>query len=143
MGKIKFQPLLFIIFISTPYFCFSQIKITGSVKNNSSFLNGASIILKNVKTNKIISYCYTDYDGNFSLTSNIRNSIQLEVSLLGYEVKLIPIRAKKQSFIHLDILLKEKNEKLEEVIIQATKPISVKNDTLDPSLLFLFFLQIC
>lgn len=130
MGKIKFQPLLFIIFISTQYFCFSQIKITGSVKNNSSFLNGASIILKNVKTNKIITYSYTDYDGNFSLTSNIRNSIKLEVSLLGYEVKSIPIRAKKQSFIHLDILLKEKNVKLEEVIIQATKPISVKNDTI-------------
>ncbi|WP_336127846.1 carboxypeptidase-like regulatory domain-containing protein [Mesoflavibacter sp. CH_XMU1422-2] len=110
--------------------CFSQITIYGNVKDNSGSLYSASVILKDSLSKSIIAYTYSDNNGNFELKSNRLGKLNLVITSLGYEAKTIPlIIVTEQKELKIDVVLKDKPMDLDEVIIKADLPMSVKGDT--------------
>lgn len=111
--------------------CFSQITIYGNVKDNSSSLYSASVILKDSLSKSIISYTYSDNNGNFELKSNKFGKLNLVITSLGYEAKKIPLVLNpEQKELKIDVVLKDKPMDLDEVIIKADLPMSIKEDTI-------------
>ena len=72
--------------------CFSQTKIFGSVKNNTNKLYSVSVILKDSLSKSIISYTYTDENGNYELIINEYGKFNLVFTSLGYEKKLFKLK---------------------------------------------------
>jgi hypothetical protein len=111
--------------------CFSQTIISGSVKNSSDNLYSVSIILKDSLSKSIITYTYSDENGNYVLKTNKLGKLNLVFTSLGYESQTIPIvLTKEQQEIKMDVVLKDKPMDLDEVIIKADLPMSVKEDTI-------------
>ena len=130
--KINSSVILLIYFLSVQYFSYSQTKIFGSViTENNSVLYSASIILKNIKNNSVISYTYLKDKGVFTLKTNKIGKFNLTFSSLGFESKTVVIEidgTKKE--IKINTILKEKSFELDEVIIKAELPMSIKKDTI-------------
>ena len=107
---------------------FSQ-TIHGAIVNEQDiFLNNVSVILKNSE-NKTIAYRFTGADGNFSFTGLETKEYLLQCNSLGYEKQLITIDLSEEKNKKVKILLIEKQEELQEVIIEASVPIKQKKDT--------------
>ncbi len=121
-----------IVLFSIPLFSFSQIKVSGSIKTkNNSVLYSASIILRNVLSNSILSYTYSDNKGNYTLKTKKTGKFNLTFSSLGFESKTVMVEIDgTQKEIKIDAILKEKSFELDEVIIQAELPMSIKKDTI-------------
>ncbi len=131
-NKIRFN--FFLLIITVFIFqgvCFSQTTIYGSIKDNSNNLYSVSVILKDSLSHAIIAYTYSDNKGNYTIKTNDKGKYNLVFSALGYASKTVPIilNATKNE-IQIDVVLKEKLESLDEVIIQADLPISIKKDTI-------------
>ncbi len=94
-GKFCFL-LLILCLLSAPLF--AQFDITGSVKDEKTgeALIGASIKIKDLNTGTI-----TDYDGNFSLKSEVA-SLPVIVSYTGYRSVEVELQADKFNEIFLD-----------------------------------------
>lgn len=89
----------------------------------------ANILIK-VDSTVVIVYTYSDESGNYMLETNKKGKFNLFFSALGYETLVIPINITNQSKIIVkNSVLKEKTFELDEVIIQAEKPITIKKDT--------------
>lgn len=110
---------------------FGQTQLTGKVTDSiNKPLEGISVILKSDST-AIITYSYTLKDGSYSLKTNKTGNLELIVSSLGYEKKSIPVKIGiGQKNLNVNVVLKESQMSLDEVVINAERPISVKNDTI-------------
>ncbi|MFV0541314.1 MAG: TonB-dependent receptor [Aestuariibaculum sp.] len=92
---------------------FSQVKITGSVVDDSSQpIPGANIIIVGTTTGTV-----TDFDGNFILTANRELPFSLQASSVGFETQTIKITANNQT---ANFVLKE-GTSLDEVVISASR----------------------
>lgn len=125
----KFYITLTIIFIISENI-FGQ--INGMVVNNDNTpIMYANVIVKDT-INKIIEYSVTDKNGYFSVSIDKIGDYKIEVSTISYETKKIPIKITTlNKEIKLIIKLNEKIEKLNEIIVNASLPISVKKDTIN------------
>ena len=128
---VKFTILILVLFF-IQNFSYAQTKILGLVtdKNNSP-LYSVSVILKNSKDASILSYTYSNNKGNYTLKTEKTGKFNLTFSSLGFESKTIPVEidgTKKE--ITVDVILKENHFELDEVIIQAELPMSIKKDTI-------------
>ncbi|MDO6489914.1 carboxypeptidase-like regulatory domain-containing protein [Cellulophaga sp. 3_MG-2023] len=114
-------------------FIYSQSSsIYGIVKNSKGEpLKYSSVILKDSLSEFIVAYTYTDSIGNYRLKINKSGNFNLVFSFIGYETKNIPITYSKEKKLNLNVFLKNKPMILNEVIIQAEKPISLKKDTIN------------
>lgn len=111
--------------------CFSQTTIYGSVKDSSGSLYSANVILKDSLSKSIIAYTYSENNGNFELKINEFGKFNLVFTSLGYEAKTIPlVLNSEQKELKIDVVLKDKPMDLDEVIIKADLPMSVKEDTI-------------
>lgn len=102
-----------------PFFAFTQMQIKGRVQDTKKQgIFAANVFLKSSPQTGVT----TDFEGNFSLFA--RNSLDtLIVSFIGYKTKKISlanINVEKK----LIVILKEKDEYLEAVLITAKDPIS-------------------
>ena len=112
--------------------CFSQTKIFGSVKNNTNKLYSVSVILKDSLSKSIISYTYTDENGNYELIINEYGKFNLVFTSLGYETKTVQVKTDKfKKQVNIEVLLEDKPTNLDEVIVQAERPISIRKDTIN------------
>ena len=109
-----------------------QIIIQGSVyDSNKSKLQQASVVLKDSISNKVFDYTYTDKNGNYKLNSKSIGSFQIEFRHLGYASKTVTISLENNQNANIvDIMLDEKPMNLDEVIVQAERPIIIRNDTI-------------
>ncbi len=135
MGRRNKKRLTFgitiIAFLVFKNVCFSQTTIYGSVTDSKDNLYSVSVILKDSLSKSIITYTYSDDNGNYRLETKKVGKYNLVFSSLGYEAKTIPLFLKKeQKELKIDIVLVEKATNLDEVIIQAELPMSVKKDTI-------------
>jgi len=113
-------------------FSASQTTILGSVKNVKSNLQSVSVILKDSLSESIITYSYSDSNGNYELKTNKLGTFHLVFNSLGYKAKTIPFTINsKQREITINVVLEDKTETLDEVIIQSERPISIKKDTIN------------
>lgn len=110
---------IFLIFLLPPFFAFAQMQIKGCVQDaKKQGIFAANVYLKSSPQTGVT----TDFEGNFSLFA--RNSLDtLIVSFIGYKTKKIslPNINIEQKLI---VILKEKDEYLEAVLITAKDPIS-------------------
>ena len=129
MGKINKLLIISTLFIQN--FCFSQTKVFGTVKSDSSILNSVNIILKDSHSKSIIAYTYSDKNGNYELKTNKLGKFNLVFTSLGYESQTISIViTKERKEIKTDVVLKDKTMDLDEVIIKADLPMTIKEDTI-------------
>ncbi len=129
MGKV----ICLLAILISPNLLISQTKIYGTVKDNSDIaISSATLILKDSLSKSIISYSYSNKNGNYELKVNKTGKFNLVFTMLGYEKKTITlILNNEEKEVKKDIILEEKPMKLDEVIIQAEQPISVKKDTIN------------
>lgn len=109
----------------------AQVKINGFVKDSINAKGiFANVILKTSVADSIITYAITNNDGSYSLKVKETGKFNLIFSALSFETKIIPLTIKgTEKTINIDVILNSKTTKLDEVIIQANKPITVKKDT--------------
>jgi len=105
-----FQFLLFLCFS----FSFSQTKISGTVLDNNNIpVPGANVIVIDTQTGSI-----TDFDGQFTLTSNtITPPFSIKVSSVGYQSNTIVVTDANQK---INIILKE-GSTLDQIVISASR----------------------
>lgn len=120
-----------VIFWSISTISFSQTTITGKIsdttKNAIPFTN---ILLKNPE-NSIIAYTFSDDGGSYIIETNNHGNFNLVVAAMGFEKKIILVEIPENAKnINLDVVLKEMPFELNEVIVIASKPITIKNDTI-------------
>lgn len=89
---------------------------------------GANVVLHNIKTDYIEAYTVSDNNGIFSLKYLNEDSLNLEVTCLGYEKLEIKITGRLDRFLTLE--LKAIELQLQDVNIQKIRPITLKNDTI-------------
>jgi hypothetical protein len=108
--KATFLYLFFLLICSAS---FGQVKISGVVVDEQNqTVPFANIIFLNSTTGTV-----SDENGKFYLESNITYT-QIEVSFLGYETKIVPIKSRD---FNLTITLKETASQLKEVVIYSGK----------------------
>jgi hypothetical protein len=110
MKKNKLFSLLFLFIFSG---VFSQVKISGVVKDTQNQIIPFANILFVGSTQGTVS----DENGKFYLESE-KNYSQIEVSFIGFETKLVPIKSRDFNLI---ITLKEEAAQLKEVFIYTGK----------------------
>ncbi len=136
MGKrkektVKFTVLVIVLFFIQNFSC-AQTKVLGLVTDESnSPLYSVSVILKDSINNSISSYTYSDNEGNYILKTEKTGKFNLTFSSLGFESKTFVVEIDRtQKEIKIDVILKEKSFELDEVIIKAELPMSIKKDTI-------------
>ena len=103
-------PYLMILFCGLSY---SQTTITGSVvDDNSQPIPGANLIIVGTSTGTV-----TDFDGNFSLTTNLNPPFSLQASSVGFETVTEEITSNNQK---INFILNE-GTSLDEVVISASR----------------------
>ena len=103
-------PFLMLLFCGIS---FSQTTITGTVvDDNSQPIPGANLIITGTSTGTV-----SDFDGNFSLTTNLNPPFSLQASSVGFETVTEAITSNNQV---INFILKEGNA-LDEVVISASR----------------------
>ena len=125
--------VLFALFIQTVLSSlFSQTVIFGTVVNDNlgTVIPYVNIILKEDSLS-VLAYTSSKKNGKYDLKTNKTGNFNLVFSALGYQTKTIPIEllnGEKEKTIN--VILKEKSFELDEVLVQAERPIVIKKDTI-------------
>ncbi len=104
---------LYILFFIITSIAFSQVKVSGVVLDESN----EPVPFANVIFKGSIIGTVSDENGKFYLESE-KTYTQLEVSFLGFEKAIIPLKARN---FNLKIILKEDSASLDEVIVYSGK----------------------
>lgn len=123
--------ILFYFFFLGSLFSFSQTVITGKIIDTTNvptpFIN---VLLKN-QEKFIIAYTYSNEEGEYKLITDKEGNFNLSFSALSFETKTVPLVVTSENKkITQDIVLKKKSFELDEVIVLASKPVTVKKDTI-------------
>ncbi len=110
-----------------PNILFAQSKIEGNVLNkNAQPLEDVSVVLLEKNKTVITAFAITDSKGFFAITYDGKvDSIKIQVTIIGYEMKGQMIANKSQS---LTFMLGEKNTELPTVLVKE-QPITKQGDT--------------
>ena len=118
-------------------FCFSintqsqSLGIKGMITDEANVpLEMVSVALLNSKDNSFLSYTTTDKNGTFLLNDIPKDTVVLQLNLLGFKTFSKKLIYKKQFIDLKTIVLKEDIGLLDEVIITAVVPIQIKKDTI-------------
>ena len=131
------KKILFIAFLLTSFFCFSQnsIKIKGKIldKKTNLPLESATVYLSSVADSAVIDYTITNKIGAFEMTTKkITKPVFLKVSFMGFKTYQIQ---KKEILENIDfgvLSLDEDGNLLGEVVVKSeAPPIRIKKDTLE------------
>lgn len=103
-----------------------KITLKGSVKDSiNEILSYANVIAKPLDKSKRLQFAITDTEGNYRFLFNKGDSINIEISYLGYKTLTYLFIANKSTT--KDFILEFSNEKLDEIVIEM--PVTVKGDT--------------
>jgi hypothetical protein len=124
---------IFAISIVFSFKSFGQITISGKVYSTDSLkIQQASVVLTDIAESKIIDYTFTDIDGLYKLRPTKLGKFNLKFSHIGYSTKSIDFEIVANEYEKkIDVFLLEKTMDLDEVIIQAERPFSIKKDTIN------------
>ncbi len=127
--------IIIILFLFFGNSLFSQTIISGIVKSqrDSVFVSDAYIMIKNLKNNKLLSYTVSGKNGQFKFDKYFSKGIyRIKVHHQAYNAWQIDILidSLSQKHINLPVYLIDKNEQLQEVVIDIQKPVVVKKDTI-------------
>jgi hypothetical protein len=109
---------------------YAQAPIFGQVKDESSKpLSSISVIVRIAQTSTVIAYAYTDKDGNYSMILNKLGNYEIDFSAISYKKQTSYLEVVENRKYELNATLAIVNFQLNEVIVQAKRPILVKGDT--------------
>lgn len=129
--RLNFHYAIIAVLLFQNLLCFSQTTISGSVSDSNDNLYSVSVILKDSLSKSIIAYTYSDDNGNYELKTDKYGKFNLIFTSLGYESQVISVvLTKEQNEIKTDVVLKDKPMALDEVIIKADLPMTIKEDTI-------------
>ncbi|WP_343330701.1 outer membrane beta-barrel protein [Polaribacter staleyi] len=125
-----------IVVFSLLLYCFSisiygqSSGIKGVITDETNVpLEMVSVALLSVKDNAFLSYTTTDEKGMFLLNDVPKDTIILQLDLLGFKTFSQKIIYKKELIDLNTIVLKEDIGQLDEVVITAVVPVQIKKDT--------------
>lgn len=107
-----------LLFLIVPFLSFSQVNLTGVVKDDLKPIPFANVILKD-SSNQIVSAGITDDKGEFLLTID-KGTYSLIISFLGYDDFNKEVTLKDNLRLN-DVTLLEKKSELDEVLIVSKK----------------------
>jgi len=93
-------------------------------------LEFASVAVLNALDSTLVSYASTDIKGNFKVVEISNGKRIFQINLLGYQVYQKQIDFAGKSLDFGTITLKELDNTLDEVVVTAVIPISIKKDTM-------------
>jgi len=120
----------FFIILNTNFY-FAQTKVYGTVKNATGAAYSANIFVKDNLSNSIKVRTYSNKEGNYEVIIQETGDFNLVIMSLGFETRIIPLKiisGKHEQ--RIDIVLKEKIQEIDEVIINKKRPILAKKDTI-------------
>lgn len=122
--------ILFLLAFIIQLQIFAQVRIQGLIVDQStkSPIQNANIRLYNEK-NESIGYTFSNEHGLFNLDVKLKNKIILKFSALGYKQEELEINTANVN-VDLNISMLSQAFNLDEVIIQAERPIRVRKDTI-------------
>ncbi|MGI9526586.1 MAG: carboxypeptidase-like regulatory domain-containing protein, partial [Weeksellaceae bacterium] len=101
----------------------AQNTYSGKIVDNTNLPIPYANVLGLNETEEVITYVFSDDNGNFRLSIPQNKSIvKLKISLLGYEDKIIPIE-EVSNFEIGTIQLNVSSANLDEVVITAERPL--------------------
>lgn len=129
---MKLTTLFYILLLLLAARGASQTTIRGKVTDvNNGILQNASIILSPEGSAVITAYGYTDDNGKFSIVVDKTGNFDLVISALSFKPVTIAVKISTEAVeINKDVVLQYEPLELNEVIINTTSPISVKQDTI-------------
>ncbi|NVK52474.1 MAG: TonB-dependent receptor [Flavobacteriaceae bacterium] len=102
-------------------------KVIGEDKKPLEF---ASVAVLNATDSTLVSYASTNAKGDFKVV-NITNGKRIfQINLIGYKVYQKKLDFNGKSLNYGTIVLKEKDNTLDEVVVNAVIPITIKKDTM-------------
>ena len=112
---------------------FGQNTVYGTIYDTDSLkIQQVSVALTDLSKSNIIDYTYTNNEGFYKLAINRLGKYNLRISHLGYSTKNIEFEITQNvKEKNISAFLDEKTMNLDEVIIQAERPISIKQDTIN------------
>lgn len=116
-NKINTRNLIQLIFFLTPFICFSQMKISGKIRNGNEDIGFANIMLQD-QTNKTIKETESDITGFFELVAD-KGNYKLVVRSTGYDDFSTEIIVDNDSVV-LNVVLVKKQTALEEVVVLSS-----------------------
>lgn len=133
------RTLLLFVALLCASFSFSQsdpkpFKISGKIiaEDDQSVLEAATVYLQRVKDSSLVTYTITDKTGAFSLEDETGDSsLNLYISYVGYKTYFQNIKLDKREIDLETIPLEVNSGSLDEVVITATAPVTIKKDTLE------------
>lgn len=111
----------------------AQFRVKGKiVDSDKTELPAVPVILKDFAKTRIISHTFSDENGVYSFDLDSCGKYVLISSFLGYSRKEIEFTTDSSlKELELNIVLEEKVFELDNVVIQADRPIIVKKDTVN------------
>ena len=111
----------------------AQIKIQGIVKDslNNETISNICVYLVSKKTKNILTFTFTDKNGNFKLSYNKNGSYELVINSIDYFKKEIPIEINNfVNIIDRIFFLIKKTNLLNDIILKSNSNIEIRGDTI-------------
>ena len=120
-----------IILLVSSYLC-SQTTVSGTINDEANQpISFANIILKAENAQSIVAFSYSDNNGKYSLKTIKKGKYLLQFSGLSYKTLIVPLDITDENMhitqnVNLNYLLVALNE----VNVNAERPITIKKDTI-------------
>lgn len=116
--------LLTIMSVFCFYMSFSQTEIKGTIIDEAGVpVTGANVLIKGSASGTT-----TDFDGNFSFTTNLEGEQVLQVSFIGYETYEQSVSL-QGTLVEINAVLAEGGNTLDEVLLTATSTTRSQKET--------------
>ena len=130
MTKLNLSKLIAVAMLLVTSISMAQ-SISGKVLDQDKKpLEFASVAVLNAIDSTLVSYASTDVKGNFKVVDISNGKRIFQINLIGYSVYQKKVDFVGKSLNLGNIILKEKDNTLDEVNITAVIPISIKKDTM-------------
>jgi hypothetical protein len=128
----NFLPFSVICFFFFSTHINSQSTIGGLVLDaNNKPIPFVNVVVTPIDTEKILQFTISDDNGMFNLEMEKEGNYIVSFSALGYKTHKNSVEIRSGLQTRLTIVLEEKLLELNEVLIEAERPISVKKDTIN------------
>lgn len=111
-----------------------QIELKGSIMNEATLepIEFATIQIETLKNSRLLGYGFSNEKGIFDIEIDLKKEkeVALVISYLGFMTYKKNLSIDNYQINTGKILLFESSEKLDEVVITATPPVLIKNDTI-------------
>jgi len=124
------KTISFFIFLLASMPVLAQTQLTGKIAAASGeTLPGASVVVKNSE-GKFAAYGISQENGSYTVAIKQAGEYTLEVNFLGYEKQSQKITLADGKNLTQNFTLKESEEQLKELVIEAEQPVRLHGDTL-------------